>query len=126
MSLTCARQGPTTQIRVAGEIDMSNAHLLVELVGRLPGRPPPRIALDLSEVTYFGAHGITALLRARHLALHRGGQFTLRDLSPAVRHILALAGVRQELGVADPPAARDGRRAREAGVVAGSALSYPG
>ncbi|MFC4020820.1 STAS domain-containing protein [Micromonospora sp. GCM10011542] len=101
MRLDSTRQGSTKQLSVAGKVDMSNAHLLVEQVELLARTPPPQIALDLSAVTYLGAHGVTALLRAHHLVVHLGGQLTLRNPSPVVRYILGVTGVRQDLGLAD-------------------------
>ncbi|GAA4573182.1 hypothetical protein GCM10023176_37630 [Micromonospora coerulea] len=101
MWLTSTADGPTKQVKVCGEVDMSNAHLLVELVETLTRTPPPRVAVDLSEVTYFGAHGISALLQARALLTDRGGQLTVRDPSPIVLRIVTVAGVRHELGLAD-------------------------
>jgi anti-anti-sigma factor len=103
MRLDSTHQGSTKQISVSGEIDMSNAHLLVEQVELLARTPPPHIALDLSAVTYLGAHGVSALLRAHHLVTHLGGQLILRDPSPVVRYILGVTGVRQDLGLADAP-----------------------
>ncbi|KAB1912094.1 STAS domain-containing protein [Micromonospora sp. AMSO31t] len=97
--LACDAPGATTRIRVAGEIDMSNAHLLVELVASLARRPPVTVEVDLSEVTFFCAHGISALLRARRLLADRGGRLTLRDPSSIVRRILGITDALSELEV---------------------------
>lgn len=108
MRLAFTTSGPVKQISVAGEVDMSNAHLLVELVADLARTPPPVVAMDLSEITYFGAHGISALLQARQLLIGRGGQLTLRNLSPTVCHLVTVTGTQRELGLADPlPVAQD-------------------
>ncbi|MGV9214029.1 STAS domain-containing protein [Micromonospora sp. RB23] len=102
MSLVLRDDGPTLSIAVAGEIDMSNAHLLTELVGSLCALPAPLITVDLSEVRFFGARGVSALLRARELAVSAGGQLTLRDPSPFVLRVLAVCRVLRHLGLDVP------------------------
>ncbi|MET8280380.1 STAS domain-containing protein [Micromonospora sp. NPDC005174] len=84
---------------MAGEIDMSNAHLLTELVESLSATPAPLITLDLSEVRFLGAHGVSALLRARELAISAGGRLTLHDPSPFVLRVLAACKVLRHLGL---------------------------
>lgn len=101
--------GPITLIRASGEVDMSSAHLLVDMVALVAARPAPQqVALDMSEVTFFGAHGISALLRARHLVTCAGGVLTLPAVSPTVRYILGVTGVGDLLGIQAPPIRREG------------------
>ncbi|MFI5928571.1 STAS domain-containing protein [Micromonospora sp. NPDC051543] len=102
MSLVLRDDGPTLSIAVSGEIDMSNAHLLTELVGSLCAIPAPMIALDLSEVRFCGARGVSALLRARELVVSAGGRLTLRDPSPFVLRVLAACRVLPHLGLDGP------------------------
>lgn len=99
MWLACTATGAVTRISVAGEIDMSNAHLLVELVESLADPPPVTVEVDLSEVTFFCAHGISALLRARRLLADRGGRLTLRNPSSIVRRVLAITDAQIELEI---------------------------
>ncbi len=82
-------------ISVCGEVDMSNAHLLVELVEAAVDRRPASILLDLSQVTSFGAHAMDALLQAQQTAAKAGAVLTLRDPAPCVRYLLAGNGVEQ-------------------------------
>ncbi|MGN9777536.1 STAS domain-containing protein [Micromonospora sp. H33] len=102
-----ASEGPTRSISVSGEIDMSNAHLLVDMVELVAAPPAPWVALDLSEVTFFSAHGISALLRAHHLVTCAGGVLTLPAVSPVVRYILGVTGVHHVFGVHPPSARRE-------------------
>ncbi|MGW3786654.1 STAS domain-containing protein [Micromonospora chokoriensis] len=109
MSLTWDRDGSLSTVSVVGDIDMSNAHLLTELVEFLCRTPTPLIAVDLSAVRFFGAHGVSALLRARHLAERAGGRLTLHDPSPFVRRVLGVAGVIRHLALDDPSSPADVR-----------------
>ncbi|MFC4144634.1 STAS domain-containing protein [Micromonospora mangrovi] len=92
MSLALTGDGSAKLVTVAGEIDMSNAHLLTELV-EFASRPPlPAIAVDLSAVRFFSAHGVQALLAAQNAAARAGVALFLRHPSPWVTHILAVTG----------------------------------
>ncbi|MCG5470598.1 STAS domain-containing protein [Micromonospora sp. LAH09] len=90
LALTCA--GPAKLVTVAGEIDMSNAHLLTELVACACHSSPPVVAVDLSGVRFFSAHGVGALLEAQHVAVTAGVAFILRDPAPCVTYLLATSG----------------------------------
>ncbi|SCG76511.1 STAS domain-containing protein [Micromonospora coxensis] len=107
MSLSYSCDGSATVVTVSGEIDMSNAHLLVELVESLCRATAPTVTLDLSAVTYFGAHGISALLHAHELVTAVGGRLAVGRASSFVLYVLGVTGVRShlELGVTAPSAA---------------------
>lgn len=55
-----------------------------------------------TQVAFFSAHGISALLRTRHVATAADVGLTLRAAAPCVTYLLAAAGVRLNL---DLPAA---------------------
>ncbi|MGK5518115.1 STAS domain-containing protein [Micromonospora sp. URMC 107] len=103
MSLSLSCDGSTKVVTVAGEIDMSNAHLLVELVEFLCQPPVPPITLDLAQVTYFGAHGISALLRAQELVTSAKGRLTVDRASPCVLYILGVTGMMPHLELDTAP-----------------------
>jgi anti-sigma B factor antagonist len=92
MSLALTDDGSAKLITVSGEIDMSNAHLLTELVEFVCRQPVPVVALDLSAVRFFSAHGVSALLQAQDIATDARAVVLLRDPAPCVTHILATTG----------------------------------
>ncbi|MBQ0904219.1 STAS domain-containing protein [Micromonospora sp. U21] len=92
MTLSLVTVGPATVITVSGEVDMSNAHLITDLTEHAIGRRPARLVLDLSGVTFFSAHGISALLRTQSTAVRAQVQLILRDAAPCVTTILAATG----------------------------------
>jgi len=76
-------------VRLAGEIDMSTVQRLSKVVGdMLASEPPPRVVLDLSEVTFCDSQGLGTLvvlsrkasLVQSHLVLTNVGDFLLRVL----------------------------------------------
>ena len=74
---------------LAGEIDMSTVQRLSKVVGdMLANEPPPRVVLDLKEVTFCDSQGLGTLvvlsrkagLVQSHLVLTNVGDFLLRVL----------------------------------------------
>ncbi|MDG4807556.1 STAS domain-containing protein [Micromonospora sp. WMMD1120] len=106
MWLSCENSAALLRVEVAGEIDMSNAHLLVELLESPAVAAVPLVTVDLSMVTFFGASGVDALVRMRALLSERGGGLTLRDPAPIVRRVLELTGTLALFGI--PSAVRQG------------------
>ncbi|MGN9889778.1 STAS domain-containing protein [Micromonospora sp. L31] len=70
MTLSLGVEGPATVIAVCGEVDMSAAHLITELSEDAIDARPARLVLDLAGVTFFSAHGISALLQTQRAAAH--------------------------------------------------------
>jgi anti-sigma B factor antagonist len=83
MTLSLDVEGPATLITVCGEVDMSTAHLITELTEHAIDRRPARLVLDLSGVTFFSAHGISALLRTQRATAHAHVKLALRDAARA-------------------------------------------
>jgi anti-anti-sigma factor len=76
-------------VTLAGEIDMSTVQRLSKVVGdMLANEPPPRVVLDLGEVTFCDSQGLGTLvvlsrkagLVQSHLVLTNVGDFLLRVL----------------------------------------------
>lgn len=92
MSLAMTGDGSAKLITVSGEIDMSNAHLLTELVEFVCRPPSPVIVVDLSAVRFFSAHGVSALLQSLDIAATAEAELLLRDPARCVAAILATTG----------------------------------
>jgi len=59
-----------------------------ELFDAIADIPQPRVALDLSQIEYFGSGGIRPLLSLRRRLQDEGGQLVLCNLSPQVEEVL--------------------------------------
>lgn len=88
--LRLTRRGSAISITVTGEIDISTAHLLTELVEQVVEDRPTRVVLDMAEVSFFCADGLRALLRARDTVAAAGGQLVLRNPSVRVWRVLTV------------------------------------
>jgi anti-anti-sigma factor len=89
LSIAVERTAAEAVVRLAGEIDMSTVQRLSKVVGdMLANEPPPRVVLDLSEVTFCDSQGLGTLvvlsrkagLVQSHLVLTNVGDFLLRVL----------------------------------------------
>ena len=89
LSVAVRRGANETVVALAGEIDMSTVQRLSKVVGdMLANEPPPRVVLDLGEVTFCDSQGLGTLvvlsrkagLVQSHLVLTNVGDFLLRVL----------------------------------------------
>jgi len=81
-------------LRVRGELDMANAHVLRSHLDALFEREDGDVMVDLSDVTFIDASGVEVLFSA-DAQLRVGGRRRLRILTPsrAVLRLLDLAGL---------------------------------
>lgn len=97
LSLVLGSEGPATVVEVRGQLDLDTAHLLVDAVENvMAGQPPPVLVLDLSQVNFFCAAGITALLTVRRRAASDGCALLVRNPSRITRTVLGIAGLTDE------------------------------
>ncbi|MEU7171861.1 MULTISPECIES: STAS domain-containing protein [Micromonospora] len=104
MWLSCHVGTDVTQISVAGEVDLSNAHLLTELVESAVAAPAPLVVIDLAEVSFFGAYGTNALVLAQRVLTGHGRRLVLHRPSQVVRRVLGVTGTLTAFEVVDRPA----------------------
>jgi len=94
LSVTAVRHGAAQVLRVKGEVDATSAWRIDGAVmGVLPAQTVDgRVIVDLSDVTFFSAAGITALMTARKLC---DGLTDLRIVaaSPPVMRLLEAAAL---------------------------------
>lgn len=114
MSLDWEHEGPLTVVSVHGEVDMSNAHLLVDLVAELARRPAPRVVLDLSGVGFVDLHAVRALVEADRLLREAAGGLALRRPPRCVSRLLHLTATAHLFGVDEGPVPGDAPWARPA------------
>lgn len=85
-------------IAAHGELDIATVPALQERLAPLieAGR---HVVLDLSELSFIDARGITVLISAKATAARNGARFEVRDPSAPVRRVLRLCGVDQSLDI---------------------------
>ncbi len=81
---------------VQGELDIATAPELVTMLARMRAHRHP-VVLDLAGVTFMDSTGLTMLMDAWLESERDGWSFSVRAASPAVRRVVALAGVERLL-----------------------------
>ncbi|MEU8111207.1 STAS domain-containing protein [Micromonospora sp. NPDC048947] len=106
MTLDLHNDRNAPMITVSGEVDMSTAHLISELAEHVITGRPAHLVLDLSGVTFFSAHGISALLRTQRAAESAEVTLALRATAPCVTYLLAVTGTGIDLDLPATDASR--------------------
>lgn len=104
MSVELASTYPVAMVVVRGQIDLSNTHLVTELVDHVLRRKPLRLVLELSDVTFFGADGVNALLLMRRRSISRGTPMILSNPSAITCQALDVTGMAPYLCIESEPA----------------------
>ena len=100
LSVTAVRHGAAQILQVKGEVDATSAWRIESAVlGVLPAQTVDgRVIVDLSDVTFFSAAGITALVTARKLC-DGLADFRVVAASPPVMRLLEATALSGELTV---------------------------
>lgn len=77
-------------LRVSGDVDVSHALVLREVLGDLLAEPTPRVLVDCSDVGFVDSAGVGLLVTGHRRAQEAGGRLDLAVVQPAVAHILQL------------------------------------
>lgn len=100
LSVGFGAAGPWLTAQVRGELDMATAPALLREIGLLGALAmPPRIALELSGVSFCDSSGINALVRLRRRVSAADGEIVLLRPGPRLVRLLARTGVDQCLPV---------------------------
>jgi len=76
-------------VRLVGEVDLATCHTLETALDALVTRGAGDVVLDFSGVTFFGAVGVDALVRARN-ELDSSRRLVIREPSAIVRRVLGI------------------------------------
>ena len=86
-------------VRLSGELDMASyeqAAMVLESATRHMG--PGELTIDLSDLTFIDASGVTALVRTHNWAQAAGVRIELRGIHGLVARVLGLCGVTDVVG----------------------------
>lgn len=99
MSLCETRvENDTATVVLGGEVDLSwSAQVRREVLAALT--KAPKVAIDLSQVSYIDSSGIAALVEGFQNARGKGQVFELVRVSPAVLAVLKLARLDQVFNI---------------------------
>ena len=85
--------GAWTVVNVQGELDLSTSTALRAAVEGAYGDGAPRVAVDLSGVTFMDSSSLGALVACLHEVNERGGEMRLVGVSGSPAKVIALTGL---------------------------------
>lgn len=94
---------PTMTVAVGGELDMESGPCLCDRLTCMIQANGPRLALDLTGVTFIDCAGLTALLTARKTAQAQGGWLRLVAVSGCVDRLIEITRLQDALVMPPPP-----------------------
>ncbi|MFY1673821.1 STAS domain-containing protein [Plantactinospora sp. WMMB334] len=84
-------------LRLAGEIDMLTAARLSSVVNEVLTDAPPRIVLDLADVTFCDSQGLGTLVVLSRKASHAQSLLLLTNVGEFLLRVLDITGLRSAL-----------------------------
>jgi anti-sigma B factor antagonist len=91
-------RGEAVIVRLAGELDLYNAHLVRETLFEVAARNPERLVVDLSEVLFVDSTALGVLIEARG-KLAKRPSFLLVSPGVETRRALEISGLDRHFGV---------------------------
>lgn len=86
-------RGKWTVIEVRGELDLSTSDALRSALDGTFGDDPPRIAIDLTDVTFMDSSSLGVLVAALERARERDGELRLVGVQGSPAKVIALTGL---------------------------------
>lgn len=99
MSLTVERYAGAIAVVVGGEIDLSTAARLNEVLTAQIGAGPEVLVVDLDEVLFFTTVGLTAVALAQRAAQERGVDYRVVATTRATLRPLQITGMADDLAL---------------------------
>jgi anti-anti-sigma factor len=98
LSVSVRRTAAEAVVTLAGEIDMSTVQRLSKVVGdMLANEPPPRVVLDLTEVTFCDSQGLGTLVVLSRKATMAQSCLVLTNVGDFLMRVLDITGLRGAL-----------------------------
>jgi anti-anti-sigma factor len=93
MDIAAATRG-TVRTAIAGELDISNSHILqVRLLAALRDRHPTVLDVDMANVTFIDCSTVHALVRVHATAERAGCRMRILNPQPFVARVLDVLGL---------------------------------
>jgi anti-anti-sigma factor len=93
-------------LRLAGELDLASAATLSACLDGQLAEGRRHLGVDLTELTFIDATGLSVLVRAHHQLLEHRGALVIVEMSDRCRQLIGLVGLDHTLLIADQPVVR--------------------
>ena len=95
---SCAR------LQLAGELDLSNVHVLADRIGEVEAAGPEVVEIDLRGLSFMDSSGLAELFAANRRARERGHRVVIVKGHGPIERVLDLARVKDVIDVVEEPA----------------------
>ena len=94
-----------TVLSLAGELDLASSPTLEAELERAAAEDPPRLVLDMRELTFMDSTGVRTIVTAHQAAQDEGVELRLvrPDAGSAVWRVIEISGIDGALGLVDAP-----------------------
>jgi anti-anti-sigma factor len=99
LQVTLERSADGVRVHLAGEMDVATAGQLVEVVQALKPEDLRHVRVDVTDLVFMDASGLTALLEVRAHLLDRGGRLSLCGVGPRFIRLLEITDLLTVLDV---------------------------
>lgn len=100
LQITKERAGEMLTVHITGDLNVKTSPQLEDEVTKLLGEVKELI-LDFAGVEYISSAGLRVLLGLEKTMRRQGGSMKMRNVNPAVREIIRLAGFLQVMHIED-------------------------
>jgi anti-sigma B factor antagonist len=107
LGIVTEHHGQRSVVRLRGELDVSNRHLVRDAIASALERHPSALTIDLSELSFIDCAGLSVLVWAHNRLAGHGPGLVLAGGTPIVRQLLRLTGLDAFLHVRTPEALDD-------------------
>lgn len=90
---------PLAVVKLPAEIDADQAEQVRDTLLAILNRGISVLVIDMTQTTFCGVAGASAVARAQQRALASGAEILLAAPAPIVRRVLAIAGIDRQLPV---------------------------
>jgi anti-anti-sigma factor len=101
-TLAPSRSSAELLVTAEGELDLSAAGTMDEVLDAACAQTPPRLVLDLTSVTFMDCAALRRVLAARERMQACGGDLVVRGASRRCRRLLVLTGLTELLDEPQP------------------------
>ncbi len=96
LDLHAERRGESALVSLRGELDLSTAPPLRELLARIfADEPPESVVVDLSDLGYLDSTGLSVFVTVQKRAKAAGIDFRLSNPNPSVRRLFQITALDQ-------------------------------
>jgi anti-sigma B factor antagonist len=97
LTCTARREGTTTCVRVAGELDLSTRDALIRCVHQAIDQGADEVALDLSSVRFCDTSGLSALLAVHRIAQDEQCDLRIASMTTNMQNMLIMTNLSERL-----------------------------